>query len=154
MEEEKPPPGRDRPWPTQRTFPIYYHHLDVLGHLNHAAYFPFMETLRCDYYLASLGTLDPAKLDIIIAEATCRYLAPAFYGTELLGEVAPASPLGRTSFTLLYRFREASAATTVFARGRTVVVCYDYATSRKKEITAERRALLERDAVDPAPEGW
>jgi acyl-CoA thioester hydrolase len=146
--------GSAKPWPARRRFPIYYHHLDVLGHLNHAAYFPFMETLRCDYYLATLGSLDPAKLDIIIAEATCRYLAPVFYGMELLGEVAPAAPLGRTSFSLLYRFRDAKDGRTVVARGKTVVVCYDYATHAKKEIPSERRAILERDAVDPRSEGW
>jgi acyl-CoA thioester hydrolase len=147
-----PEPGKA--WPVHRTFPIFYHHLDVLGHLNHAVYFPFMETLRCDYYLAARGSLDPAKLDIILAEASCRYLAPAHYGMELLGEVAPATPLGRTSFTLLYRFRDSKGGSTVYARGRTVVVCYDYATNRKKEIPTERRAILERDAVDPTSEGW
>jgi acyl-CoA thioester hydrolase len=150
---EAPEPG-SRPWPVHRTFPVYYHHLDVLGHLNHAAYFPFMETLRCDYYLATVGALDPSHLDIILAEATCRYLAPAFYGNELYGEVAPATPLGRTSFTLLYRFRAPTDPSIVYARGKTVVVCYDYEANRKKEIPKERRAVLERDAVDPASEGW
>jgi acyl-CoA thioester hydrolase len=154
MASDATTPSRTPPWPSHRTFPIFYHHLDVLGHLNHAAYFPFMETLRCDYYLNALGSLDPAKLDIIIAEATCRYLAPAFYGTELLGEVAPASPLGRTSFSLLYRFRDANGGPTVYARGRTVVVCYDYEKKEKKEIPTERRRILERDAVEPASEGW
>ncbi|MCI4328580.1 MAG: acyl-CoA thioesterase [Thermoplasmata archaeon] len=141
-------------WPVHRSFPVFYHHLDVLGHLNHAVYFPFMETLRCDYYLAALGALDPAQLDIILAEASCRYLTPAHYGMELFGEVAPATPLGRTSFTLLYRFRDSNEGSTVYARGRTVVVCYDYATNRKKEIPTDRRAILGRDAVDPASEGW
>ena len=154
MPTETPARAGTGPWHVQRRFPIFYHHLDVLGHLNHAAYFPFMETLRCDYYLDAVGSLDPSKLDIIIAEATCRYLAPVFYGMELIGEVAPAKPLGKTSFALLYRFRNASDGTTVTARGRTVVVCYDYAANRKKEIPAERRAILERDAVDPATEGW
>jgi acyl-CoA thioester hydrolase len=141
------------PWPRQRRFPIFYHHVDILNHLNHAVYFPFMETLRCDYYLPVLGTDDPASLDIILAEATCRYLAPVRYGMELLGEVAPARPIGRTSFTLLYRFRDPSGPT-VYARGRTVVVCYDYEAARKKEIPHERKRRLEADAVDPAPEGW
>ena len=144
----------DRPWPVQRRFYVPYHDLDVLEHLNHAAYFPYMETLRCDYYLPLVGTpLDPSRLDIIIAEATCRYLAPVAYGSELLGEVTPATPLGRTSFTLLYRFRIASNGT-IAARGRTVIVCYDYARGLKKEIPEERRSRMERDAVDPASEGW
>lgn len=146
-----PAPGRV--WPARRLFDVPYHDLDVLNHLNHAAYFPYMETLRCDYYLPLLGSTNPADIDIIIAEATCRYLAPVSYGAQLLGEVAPARPLGRTSFTLLYRFSLAGTST-VTARGRTVSVVYDYPNGRKKEIPAARRAVLERDAVDPADEGW
>lgn len=146
-------PVSPRPWPVQRRFYVPYHDLDVLNHLNHAAYLPYMETLRCDYYLPLLGTPDPTGTDIIIAEATCRYLAPVTYGAELLGEVAPARPLGRTSFTLLYRFTLAGT-TTVTARGRTVNVVYDYRKGEKREIPPERRAVFERDAVDPADEGW
>jgi acyl-CoA thioesterase FadM len=142
-----------RPWPVHRRFYVPYHGLDVLNHLNHAAYFPYMETLRCDYYLPILGTRDPTQLDIIIAEATCRYLAPVAYGAELLGEVAPGAPLGRTSFSLLYRFTLVGTET-VAARGRTVVVCYDYARNEKRPIPSDRRAILERDLVDPASEGW
>ncbi|HTP54425.1 MAG TPA: thioesterase family protein [Thermoplasmata archaeon] len=146
-------PVDPRPWPVRRRFYVPYHDIDALDHLNHAAYLPMMETLRCDYYLPMLPTPDPAALDIIIAEATCRYLAPVAYGTELLGEVAPARPLGRTSFVLLYRFRDA-ATDRLTARGRTVIVTYDYAKGRKAPIPAERRVRLERDALDPTLEGW
>ena len=153
MATKTPAPAATGPWRVRRRFYVPYHDLDVLNHLNHAAYFPYMETLRCDYYLPLLGPLDPSRLDIIIAEATCRYLAPVGYGGELIGEVAPARPLGTTSFSLLYRFTIADT-TTVAARGRTVVVCYDYAAGTKKPIPPERRAVMERDAVDPASEGW
>ena len=152
--DPSPNPSSRIPWPVRRHFPIYYHDIDVLNHLNHAAYFPFMETLRCDYYLSVVGSLDPSQLDIIIAEATCRYLAPVRFGEQIVGEVAPARPLGRSSFSLLYRFTKGNEAATVCARGRTVVVCYDYAKNAKKEIPAERRAKLDRDAVDSAAEGW
>jgi acyl-CoA thioester hydrolase len=151
---ERPVPSPSpHPWPSHRRFYVPYHDIDVLNHLNHAAYFPLMETLRCDYYLSLLGTRDPSAIDIIIAEATCRYLAPVPYGAELIGEVAPARPLGRTSFTLLYRFT-LTPTPTVAARGRTVVVSYDYPTSSKKELPSTMRAALERDAVEPADEGW
>lgn len=146
-------PAEAGPWPVRRTFHVTYHDLDVLQHLNHAVYFPYMETLRCDYYLPLTGSRDPRTLDIILAEASCRFLAPVAYGAELVGEVAPARPLGRTSFTLLYRFHELATGT-LTARGRTVVVCYDYERSRKKEIPEDRRARMEKDAVDPVPEGW
>jgi acyl-CoA thioester hydrolase len=147
------PSSPSRPWPVHRTFYVPYHDVDVLNHLNHAAYFPYMETLRCDYYLPLLPSPDPTSIDIIIAEATCRYLAPVAYGATLHGEVAPARPLGRTSFSFLYRFT-LPATGTVAARGRTVVVTYDYRKAAKKEIPSAVRAALGRDAVDPAPEGW
>ena len=147
------PGGPTTPWRVHRRFYVPYHDLDILNHLNHAAYFPYMETLRCDYYLPIVGPLDPSSLDIIIAEATCRYLAPVAYGAELFGEIAPARPLGTTSFTLLYRFT-ITGTSTVAARARTVVVCYDYAQGTKKKIPADRRAVMERDVVDPASEGW
>ncbi len=144
---------REPTWPVHRRFYVAYHDIDVLNHLNHAAYFPFMETLRCDYYLPLLGSRDPTRIDMIIAEATCRYLAPVEYGAELLGEVAPARPAGRTSFVLLYRFTVAGTAT-VAARGRTVIVAFDYAKGAKKEVPPAVRAAIERDGVDPATEGW
>ncbi len=142
-----------RPWPVRRRFAVTYHDIDVLGHLNHAAYFPMMETLRCEYYLPLLGTNDPSRLDIILAEASCRYLAPVAYGEELVGEVAPVRPPGRTSFVLLYRFTEPTRGV-VTARGRTVIVTYDYRTASKRPIAESVRGRLDADGVDPAAEGW
>jgi len=146
-------PGATGAWPRRRRFYVPYHDLDVLNHLNHAAYFRMMETLRCDYYLPILGEPDPSHIDVIVAEATCRYLAPVTYGAELEGEVAPARPLGRTSFTLLYRFTDIATGA-VTARGRTVTVCYDYPQQKKRPILPAVRTRMERDLVDPAPEGW
>jgi acyl-CoA thioesterase FadM len=141
------------PWPVRRSFRVAYHDLDVLNHLNHAAYFPMMETLRCAYYLGLLGVSDPSRLDIIVAEAACRYLAPVGYDAELVGEVAPVRPLGRTSFVLAYRFSETATGTRT-AVGRTVIVTYDYARGRKQEIPEDRRRRLEDDAVDDRETGW
>ena len=143
-----------RPWPLRREFQVAYHDVDVLNHLNHATYLPWMETLRCAYYLPLLGTDDPRTLDIILAEADCRYFRPAGYGERLVGEVAPARPLGRTSFTLLYRFVGTDSSAPVFARGRTAIVCFDYATKAKKPIAARIGARVVEDAVDPTEEGW
>ncbi len=153
------PPGAVRPvgegpWPVRRRFEVTYHDVDALNHLNHAVYFHYMETLRCDYYLALLGSFDPRQLDIILAEADCRFLAPAFFGTVLVGEVTPARPIGRTSFVLLYRFMDPVRPDRVYARGRTAIVCFDYAANGKKPIDPALRPRLEAAAIDPSPEGW
>lgn len=140
----------ERPWPYRRSFRVPYHEIDAMDHLNHVAYFPMMETLRCGYYLPLIGADDPRALDIIVAEASCRYLAPVRYDAELLGELAPVRPLGRTSFVLVYRFTETGRGTVV-ARGRTVLVTYDYARSVKKPIPDPVRERLERDAISEEP---
>lgn len=127
--------------------------MDAINHLNHAVYFRFMETLRCEYYLGLRNSTDLHDLDIIIAEARCRYLAPVRYATELVGEVVPARPLGRTSFSLLYRFTDEQQRV-VTARGHTAIVTYDYAKGSKKPIPDPVRAALERDAIAPPGEGW
>ncbi len=112
-----------------------------------------METLRTEYYLHLRHSTDPHDLDIIIAEARCRYLAPVAYQAELLGEVAPAHPIGRTSFSLLYRFSDERQGV-VTARGLTAIVAYDYSNGSKKPIPDALRSALERDAVNPKDEGW
>ena len=143
-----------RPWPGRRAFPIFYHDIDVLNHLNHVAYLRFMETLRCDYYLPLLGTQDPRKIDGIVAEATCRYLAPVVYGQTILGEIAPSKEIGRTSFVFFYRFRDPERGETVYARGRTVIVNFDYAKGEKKPLSDAQRSKLARDAIDAVEAGW
>jgi acyl-CoA thioesterase FadM len=112
-----------------------------------------METLRTEYYLALRHATDPHELDMIIAEARCRYLAPVAFATELVGEVVPGRPIGRTSFSLLYRFSD-ERQKIVTARGHSVIVSYDYAKGSKKPIPEAVRPALERDAVDPTTEGW
>lgn len=146
------PPGKR--WPLAQRFSVTYHDVDALNHLNHATYFPWMETLRCAYYLPLLGVTDPRQLDIILAEAVCRYLAPAGYGTQMVGEVVPALPVGRSSFSLLYRFHAPDDPGHVYGRGRTVVVCYDYEKGEKKPIEPRVRERLERDGVPLESEGW
>jgi acyl-CoA thioester hydrolase len=140
-------------WPHNETFRVAFHDIDALNHLNHAAYFVYMESLRCGYYVPITGNSDPTQMDIIIAEATCRYFAPARYDDELIGEVTPARPLGRTSFVLLYRFRSPDGSV-VYAKGRTVVVSYDYEKRTKKAIPENLKVRLERETIDPATEGW
>ncbi|MCI4334144.1 MAG: acyl-CoA thioesterase [Thermoplasmata archaeon] len=149
-----PSAPRTDPWPLRQRFVVTYHDVDALNHLNHATYFPFMETLRCAYYMPLIGASDPRELDIILAEASCRYLAPAGYGTEMVGEVAPAAPIGRTSFSLVYRFHRPEDSTSLYARGRTVIVCYDYEKGEKKPIVPAVRARLATDAIPLESEGW
>lgn len=121
---------------------VAYADVDVMAHVNNAAYFTYMETARCHYYLRLSGLTDIRRLDIIVAAQSCQYLRGLQYD-EVLDVVVWPSKIGTTSFTLSYAFRTEKGEHV--ARGETVIVAYDYVLSRKKAIDPALRARLEKE---------
>jgi acyl-CoA thioester hydrolase len=127
---------------------------DMLGHVNNAVYFTYLEQCRLAWWRhlggsfgASLPGTRPGGAglpgsDSIIAHAECDYRAPAYLDDELeirlkLGEC------GRSSFTLIYAIVNAADERRI-ADAKTVSVTFDYATGRSVPIPAATRALLEK----------
>ena len=122
---------------------IRYADLDPQRHVNNVAVFSFLESARARY-LQHLGLWDGVDFDsigIILAEASCRYLAPIVYGQPI--EVALAvTRLGRKSLTLDYVVRDSSGGSEL-ATARTVLVAYDYRQGESIAIPAEWRRAIE-----------
>lgn len=122
---------------------VRYADLDPQRHVNHAAVFSYLETARA-HYLERLGLWDGVDFDsigIIIAEASCRYLAPIVYGQPI--EVALAvTRLGRKSLTLDYVVRDSSRGSEL-ATARTALVAYNYRRRESIPIPAEWRKAIE-----------
>lgn len=121
---------------------VSYADVDVMAHVNNAAYFTYMETARCHYYLGLTGLADIRRLDMIVAAQSCQYLRGLRYD-EVLDVIVWPTKIGTTSFTLAYAFRTDKGEHV--ARGETVIVAYDYVLSRKKPIDAALRARLEQE---------
>lgn len=121
---------------------VTYRDVDVMEHVNNAAYFTYFETARCHYYMRLRGLADPRKLDIIVAAQNCQYERGLTYDEEFDVTVFPTR-VGTTSFTLGYVLRTATGE--VVARAETVIVMYDYAKNAKKPIEPDLRRKLEAE---------
>jgi acyl-CoA thioester hydrolase len=122
---------------------IRYADLDPQRHVNNVAVFSYLESARARY-LQHLGLWDGVDFDsigIILAEASCRYLAPIVYGQPI--EVALAvTRLGTKSLTLEYAVRDSSSGAEL-AMARTVLVAYDYRQRESIAIPKEWRRAIE-----------
>jgi len=115
------------------TFPYQYHlevvfrDLDVMGHVNNAVYFTYLETARLRYLKELLALDDLLQIPVIMAEATCSYKSPAFYGENLVIGLG-ISRFGTKSFVMAYQVETDRGR--VVATAQTVQVMYDYAVGQ------------------------
>jgi len=118
-----PPPGPLAAYPFVHREQVRFRDLDALGHVNNAVYSTYFESARIAFY-AELTGLPLEQLDIILAESTVRFRAPAHYGDRLAIGARIAS-VGTKSFVMEYlALREADAV--LIAEGRSVLVGYDF----------------------------
>jgi acyl-CoA thioester hydrolase len=122
---------------------VRYGDIDPQGHVNNVAYFAYMEQARAKYLerLGLWGGTDFLDLGIILAEASCRFLAPLRYGQSVEVGVSVIH-LGKKSFEMAYTLR-AEASHEAAAQGKTVQVAFDYRTGESVAIPAAwRQAIL------------
>lgn len=117
--------------------------IDAFGHVNHAVFFTFFEQSRSEYVIRlGLPALMPSDLNFILAEATCSYKAPIFYGTPLEVKTR-VDHLGRSSFRMLHQIED-RATQQVLAVGHSILVVYDYHQNKSVPIPADWRAAIEK----------
>lgn len=115
---------------------VRFRDCDSYRHVNNAVYLTYFEEARAAYWKALMGP-DFKGFDFIIAEATCRYHAPAVFG-ELLAVKAEIPELGGKSFPMTYEIAEAASGRSI-ASGRSVQVMYDYDRQASVPIPEELR---------------
>jgi acyl-CoA thioester hydrolase len=106
---------------------VSFRDLDALGHVNNAVYLTYLETARIKYLLDLLELKRLEALPVIMAEATCVYKSPAFFGERLTVGVG-VTRFGGKSFDMAYRIESGDGRLVAIAR--TVQVMYDYAAAR------------------------
>ncbi len=113
---------------------------DPLGHVNNAVYLTYLEQARFAFWRKVRRQGFDGRAGIIMARAEIDYRSPAVAGDELevrvgIGEVR------RSSFVLTYTIVEAPSRRLV-AEAQTVIVTYDYESSRSIPIPDDVRAAL------------
>lgn len=131
--------------------PIFSHVLEVrfrdcdpMGHANNAVYLTYLEQARFKCWESlwgfRLSEVPGETPGIILARAEIDYRFPARYGDMLEVRIGLVG-IGRTSFTLEYEIADAQQR--IVATAKTVLVMYDYRTSKPVPIPPEIRAKLE-----------
>jgi acyl-CoA thioester hydrolase len=121
---------------------VRFRDLDALGHVNNAVYLTYFEIARSAYFAALRGRpLGVEDIGVVVAEASCRYRSPAFYGERLIAEVATVALRSR-SFELRYRITVEEGGRLV-AEGHTVQVAYDQRAKRTVVLSAAFRQAVE-----------
>jgi acyl-CoA thioester hydrolase len=123
---------------------VRFRDLDSLGHVNNAVYATYLESARIDFYQHLTG-LPLEELNIILAELTISYKAPAYFNDRLAIGVRVGS-FGTKSFTMEYAIARA-ADEALIASGRSVLVTYDYKAGKTIPVPdALRRRVAELQA--------
>jgi len=110
---------------------------DMLGHVNNASYFTYMEESRIDF-LAALGL---EQVPLILASARVDFLAQTYF-SDLLDVETFVSRIGNSSFDIVNRMYRSGGQDLVF-EGVAVVVYFDYATQRAALVPDDLRTQLQ-----------
>ncbi len=110
-------------WPFETSIRVIFRDLDAMGHVNNAVYFTYLETARIAFFAEHIQLTDPSSLPVIVAEASCTFLAPLYMG-DLLKVQMGISRIGQRSFDFAYHMTARGGHTV--ARAKTAMVTYDY----------------------------
>jgi acyl-CoA thioester hydrolase len=120
---------------------VRFSDLDVLGHVNNNIYFSYFELTRVNYFRELLGEhWDWKKFGIVLAKNEVEYVRSVLLNDE--PEISMYTEhIGTKSFTLLY---ELTVKGNVYAKGRSVQVCFDADQEQTIPVPDKMREALVR----------
>lgn len=119
---------------------VRFRDCDIFGHVNNAVYFTYMEEARWAYWRELMGESYKGSPGLILARAECDFLLPVRPG-ERLDIWLGTTTIGRSSFTIDSEI--VGEAGSPVARGKAVMVAYDYAAAGSLPIPDWCRARIE-----------
>jgi len=129
----------DRPVFTHR-LSVRFRDCDMLGHVNNAVYFTYLEEARVAWW-RQLGTAGFPSAGTVVVHAECDYRAPVLLGHPLEVQIFLLG-IGRTSYTLGYRLVRTDTGA-LMAEGKTVSVTTDPVTGQPIPVPETSRTLLQ-----------
>ncbi len=115
--------------------------LDMMGHVNNAMYFTYMEIGRTKYWTQAIQW-DWKKTGVVIGQASISYLKPLHLGDKISIYVR-TSRIGNTSFDLEYMMvKTVNGEEVICSKGKTVCVVYDYESKSPVAIPDRERSKM------------
>jgi acyl-CoA thioester hydrolase len=119
--------------------------LDFFGHANNAVYLSWFEQARVQLWFTITGGRKPGDINFIMARAECDYIRQI--GMEPIEIRVRISAMRNTSIEFVHEVRK-NAGTEVAAKGKVVVVLFDWERQSKVPINDElRRKVAECSPV-------
>lgn len=117
--------------------------LDMMGHVNNAVYFTYMEIGRTKYWEHAIKW-DWHKTGVVIGQASIDYIAPLLLNDKISMYIR-TSRIGNTSFDLEYLIvKTVNGKEITCSKGKTVCVAFDYASKKSAQIPdKERNKMIE-----------
>lgn len=117
---------------------VRFRDLDALGHVNNSVYFTYFEEGRTTLFRKVFGDV---SFRFILAHACCDYIRPATLKDRLTLYMR-VGKIGTKSFELQYELTDRKDTGTVFAKGESVQVCFDYEQNRSIPVSAALKDRL------------
>ncbi|HSI48105.1 MAG TPA: acyl-CoA thioesterase [Ideonella sp.] len=121
--------------------PIRWGDMDLMGHVNNAMYFRYLETVRVEWLHAVGGKPDPSGQGPVIVNAFCNFLRQLEYPGEVLARHYVANP-GRSSFDTFITLERVDEPGVVCAEGGATTVWVDFPSGKSAPLPDWLRALI------------
>ncbi len=126
---------------------VRFKDLDMMGHVNNANYFTYVEYARLKYFDDVVGddTEWHSQKGLIMAHFKIDFRQAISYGDKIF-VYTKCSRLGGKSFDLSWKMTKSGGnynSEEIVAEGKAVIACYDYDLEKTIEIPGDRRNLME-----------
>jgi len=128
-------------------FRVPYCDVDMMHHVNHAAYIVWAETVRCDYFTEVLKEPLHGTNGMILARLQFEYAQPLDYREEV-AVGCRISRLGRKSFDFAYEIWSETRQQ-LAAHGASTMVAFDYKSQTSVVVPDLWRELITAYEVIP-----
>lgn len=123
------------------TIEMRFADLDMMGHVNNAVYFTYMEIGRTKYWEHAIKW-DWKTTGVVMGQASIDYLTPIFLNDKISMYVR-TSRIGNTSFDLEYLIvKDVNGQEVPCSRGKTVCVAFDYHAKKPTAIPEKERQKM------------
>ena len=115
--------------------------LDMMGHVNNAIYFTYMEMGRTKYWEHAIKW-DWKTTGVVMGQASIDYLSPIFLNDKVSMYIR-TTRIGTTSFDLEYLIvKDVNGKEIQCSKGKTVCVAYDYESKKPTAIPDKERQKM------------
>ncbi len=117
-----------------------FYETDALGHINNTVFAGWFEAGRTPIFQLFTPTMQVQQMSFILARIEIDFVAQAHYGEHDVMIQSTIERVGNSSFIV---YQEAWQNEVLVAKGKAVMVYFDFETQKSDRIPDEKRATLE-----------